>query len=108
MGHRFCSVYIVTKDLEEARVIGKLLLQARLAACINILDNVSSMYWWQGKINEDKETILIAKTRTSLVNEIIEKVKSVHSYECPCIIAQPFLTGFQGYLDWIKKETQNK
>ncbi|MBN4065810.1 divalent-cation tolerance protein CutA [Candidatus Amoebophilus asiaticus] len=105
---RFSSVYITTKDVEEARVIAKLLLQSRMAACVNIVNKIESIYRWKGKILEDKEALLIVKTRASLVNEIIEKVKSVHSYECPCIVAFPILTGNQEYLDWIKKETQNK
>lgn len=105
---RFCSIYITTKDIEEAKVIGKLLLQARLGACVNIVDRIHSMYWWDNKIQNDSEAILIVKTRTSLINDVIEKVKSVHSYDCPCIVAIPILAGNADYLNWIKNETQNK
>lgn len=103
---RYSLVYITTKNKEEAKIIGKLLLQSRLAACINIIDNMESMYWWEGKIEEAQEVILIAKTKASLVNEIIEKVKSVHSYKCPCIVSFSIQTGNKPYLDWIKNETK--
>ena len=102
---RYSLVYIITKDKEEAKVIGKLLLQSRLAACINIIDNMESMYWWEGKIEEAHEVVLIAKTKAAHVNDIINKVKSVHSYKCPCIISFSVQTGNKSYLDWIKNET---
>ncbi|MBL4655668.1 MAG: divalent-cation tolerance protein CutA [Bacteroidia bacterium] len=102
---RYSLVYITTKDREEAKVIGKLLLQSRLVACINVIDSMTSMYWWKGKIEEEHEAILIAKTKAGLVNDVIEKVKSVHSYDTPCIVSFPILTGNKQYLDWIKEET---
>ena len=99
-------VYISTKDNAEARKIGKALVKARLAACVNIIDGMNSLYWWEGKIQDDREAILIAKTRQSLVKKLIKKVKSLHSYSCPCIIALPILGGNQQYLDWLVKECQ--
>ena len=99
-------VYITTKDKDEARRIGKELVKTRLAACVNIIDNMNSMYWWEGKIQDDQEVILIAKTRQSLVKKLIKKVKSIHSYSTPCIISLPILDGNSDYLDWLEKETK--
>ena len=99
-------VYITTKDKDEARRIGKELVKTRLAACVNIIDNMNSMYWWEGKIQDDQEVILIAKTRQSLVKKLIKKVKSIHSYSTPCIVSLPILDGNSDYLDWLKKETK--
>jgi periplasmic divalent cation tolerance protein len=99
-------IYITTKDKKEAKKIGKELVETRLAACVNIIDNMNSIYWWEGKMQEDKEAILIAKTKESLVNILIERVKSVHSYSCPCIISLPILTGNKNYLNWLAKETR--
>lgn len=99
-------VYITAKNKEEARKIGKELLKARLAACVNIVDKMNSLYWWEGKIQDDNETVLIAKTKESLVKELVEKVKSIHSYSCPCIISLPILDGNKEYLDWLEKETK--
>jgi periplasmic divalent cation tolerance protein len=103
---RLNLVYITTRDKEEARKIGKELVESRLAACINIIDNMNSMYWWEGKVQDDSESILIAKTKESLVPELIDKVKSRHSYECPCIVSLPLLEGNKEYLEWVEKETK--
>ncbi|MBL7084948.1 MAG: divalent-cation tolerance protein CutA [Candidatus Omnitrophica bacterium] len=99
-------VYITTKDKAQARKIGQELVKERLAGCINIIDNMNSMYWWEGKIQDDNEAILIAKTKETLVKELIKKVKSLHSYSCPCIISLPILEGNKDYLEWLQKETK--
>ena len=102
---RFSMIYVAAKDKEEARVIGRGLLEERLAACVNVIENMNSMYWWKGKIEAANEVILIAKTRESMVPELIEKVKSLHSYECPDIVSLPIPQGYKPFLDWIQKET---
>jgi periplasmic divalent cation tolerance protein len=98
-------IYITAGDIEEAKVIGKALVSERLAACVNIIDNINSMYWWEGEIQDDRETIVIAKTRDSLVPELIEKVKSMHSYDCPCVVSLPIADGNKGFLEWVENET---
>ena len=100
-------IYITTGGKDEARTIGKELVSSRLAACVNIIDNMNSMYFWEGKIQDDKETILIAKTTETLVPKLIEKVKSIHSYSCPCVLSLPVLDGNKQFLDWIVEETTN-
>jgi periplasmic divalent cation tolerance protein len=99
-------IYITAGSMDEARTIGKALVSNRLAACANIIDNMNSLYWWNGEIQEDREVILIAKTRESLVPKVIEKVKSMHSYECPCIVSLPITAGNPAFLEWIAGETR--
>ncbi len=98
-------IYITTGGRDEARTIGKELVESRLAACVNIIDNMNSMYLWEGEIQDDNETILIAKTTETHVPELIEKVKSMHSYSCPCVLSLPVLDGNKQFLDWIMEET---
>lgn len=101
-----CFVYVTAPDAETARRIGRTLVELRLAACANILDGMRSVYRWQGKIQEDGEAVLIAKTREDLVPALTEKVRALHSYECPCIVALPVTGGSQSFLDWIDGETE--
>jgi len=77
-----------------------------LAASANIIDNMNSLYWWDGEVQDDREVILIAKTVEALVPELIDKVKSMHSYECPCIVSLPIIDGNPAFLEWIAKETR--
>ncbi len=99
-------IYITVKNKAQAKKIGKELVKSRLAACVNIIDHMSSMYWWGKKIEYDQEAVLIAKTKESLVKELITKVKTMHSYSCPCVIALPVMDGNKAYLDWVAKESK--
>jgi len=99
-------IYITAGNMDEAKKIGRELISRRLAACVNIIDNMVSMFWWKNEIQEDKEVILIAKTKASRVTELIETVKSVHSYDCPCIVSLPISDGNGAFLDWIAQQTQ--
>ena len=78
-------IYITVGSTKEARAIGRKLVEERLAASVNIFDNIHSIYWWGGQMQEEPEAVLIAKTKQVLVSEVIEKVKAMHSYELPCI-----------------------
>src|ERR1039457_5801238 len=93
--------YITTKNKSEAKKIGKILLQERLAASINIFDKMSSMYWWEGKIEEANETVLIAKTTKKLFPKLLKKVKSIHSYSVPCILQLEVKDGNKEYVKWL-------
>ena len=99
-------VYITAGSLAEARAIGKELVSNRLAACVNILDHMRSVYRWEGDVKEDEEVVVIAKTKAALVPELIERVKSVHSYECPCVVSLAVTGGNEPFLDWIADETK--
>jgi periplasmic divalent cation tolerance protein len=99
-------VYITVRDEAEALVIGRTLVESRLAACVNVLPQMKSIYWWEGEIEQSSEVVLIAKTKQDLVDELIDRVKQLHSYTCPSIVSWPIHSGHQAYLDWIEKETR--
>jgi len=99
-------IYMTAGSREEARRIGKELVMSRLAACVNILDNMNSLYMWQGNVQDDSEVVMIAKTTEERVPRLVEKVKSLHSYECPCIVSIPVSGGNQAFLDWIADEVK--
>ncbi len=101
-------IYVTTGTREEAVKIGRAVVESRLAACANVLAPMTSMYWWQGAVNEADEVPLILKTQDSLVEQVIEKVKAIHSYDCPCVVALPISGGNQAFLDWIEAETAPK
>ena len=98
-------VYVTTTNPDEAVRIGGVLVTERLAASVNILGEVRSIYWWGNEIHDKKETLLIAKTSTLRVSELIDRIGSVHSYQCPCIVAWRLDEGNDTYLDWVRKET---
>lgn len=101
-----CMIYITTNSEEEAEIIGRNLVTRKLAACVNIIANMKSIYHWEGKIESNEEVILIAKTKKALIDEIIENVKTLHSYQCPCIIAIPIIGGNDDFIKWIRNETK--
>ncbi|MEX0686447.1 MAG: divalent-cation tolerance protein CutA [Balneolales bacterium] len=98
-------VYITTSNTDEARTIGSLLVEEKLAACVNIIDSMKSIYWWEGEIQEDQESILIAKTTEEHITTLTNRVKELHSYDCPCVVAMPIETGNPEYLKWIGDST---
>ncbi len=99
-------VLITTGNDEQAGKIADALLGQRLAACVNIVPRVDSLFWWQGKIDATKESLLIVKTKAALLDDIIKTVKGIHSYKVPEIIALPVVDGNQDYLDWINEEVK--
>ncbi len=102
----YIVLFITTGTDEEAHKIAEVLLNQRKVACVNIVPRVSSHFWWQGKPDSAQESLLIVKTKASLLPEIINLVKGVHSYEVPEIIALPIVGGNQDYLEWIGKEVK--
>ncbi len=99
-------VVFITSTDEEAPKIADVLLTQRKAACVNIVPKVSSVFWWQDKIDSAQESLLIVKTKASLLNEIVTLVREIHSYDVPEIIALPIVGGNQDYLEWISKEVK--
>jgi periplasmic divalent cation tolerance protein len=99
-------VFVTAGTEEEARRIAELLLGQRKAACVNIVPKVDSLFWWQGKLDSAQESLLIIKTKASLLPEIVDLVKGVHSYEVPEIIALPIIGGNEDYLKWIHSEVK--
>jgi periplasmic divalent cation tolerance protein len=103
----YIFVYMTTADRAEAEKIGRVLVETRLAACVNMLPGMRSLYWWQGKIETGEEVVLIAKTRRGLLDELTAKVRQLHSYEVPCVVALPISGGNPDFLDWLEKETRS-
>jgi len=99
-------VYMTCENETEAENIGTVLVERRLAACVNILGGMKSMYWWDGKVQKAQEVVLIAKTREELVDELTEAVKGVHSYDVPCVAVLPIVGGNPDFLKWIEAETK--
>ena len=97
---------ITTATEEEAHSIAELLLKGEKAACVNIVPRVDSLFRWHGRIDSAQESLLIVKTKASLLPEIIEMVKGAHSYDIPEIIALPIISGNEDYLKWIDSEVK--
>ncbi len=102
---QYCLVYITAKDEEEARRIGQALVSEKLVACVN-LHPIKSIFRWQGEVNQETEVVLLAKTRSELANEVINRVKELHSYEVPCAIVLPLQKGNPDFLEWISQSTK--
>ena len=99
-------IFVTTGSEEEAHRVAEHLLGRKKATCINIVPRVDSLFWWQGKLDSARESLLIIKTRASLLPEIVELVKEVHSYAVPEIIALPIIDGNEAYLKWIDDEVK--
>ena len=99
----YVVVLITTPSKEEAERIARDLLSKKLAACVNIVSDVKSLFWWEEKIDEANECLLVIKTRLDQMEELIESVKRIHSYTVPEIIALPIITGNTRYLEWINQ-----
>jgi periplasmic divalent cation tolerance protein len=97
--------YVTAGSRQEALVIGRTVVEERLAACANVVDGATSIYWWQGTLEQAGEAVLILKTRAELVERLSARIRQLHSYECPCVVALPIAAGNPQYLDWIARET---
>jgi len=104
-GPKNIVVYITTPSEDDAAVIARALVEQKLAACVNIVRNIRSIYFWQGKIEDDAEVLMIVKTQKKHFDALSEKVKELHGYDVPEIIALPILKGSNDYLEWIKDST---
>jgi len=100
------AVLITVGSDKEAKKIADVLLSERKAACINIIPNVGSLFWWKEQLDSAQESLLIVKTKSALLKDIIETIKELHSYEVPEIIALPIIGGNQDYLQWIDNEVK--
>ena len=98
---KYTIVFVTVPNKKEAKKIADIILKEKLVACVNIINKLESIYWWQGKIEKSNELLLIMKTKTSLSKELIKKIKSIHTYEVPEIIFLPITAGNTDYLKWI-------
>ena len=100
-------VLVTAPSTEKAREIALDLVQKKLAACVNIVSPITSIYLWDGKIQDEQETLLIIKSRSDLFeDDLVTAIRAIHPYQVPEIIALPIEMGTKDYLDWIKQVTR--
>ena len=99
-------VLVTATSNDEATTIGKALVDEHLAACVNIVPEVRSLFFWQGKTQDERELLLICKSRLPLMDAIVSRVKSLHSASVPEVIALPIVAGSRDYLDWVQSSTK--
>lgn len=98
-------LYVTAGDVEEATRIGRTLVEEKLVACANVFDGVRSLYRWEGEVQDDSEAVLFAKTHETCVDAATARVKALHSYDVPCVVAIPIVGGNPDFLSWITQET---
>lgn len=98
-------VYVTTETTADAERIGTAMVEARLAACANILPGMTSIYWWQGGMQRAAEAVLILKTTEAHADAAVARIKAMHTYECPCVVTVPITGGNPDFLKWIETET---
>jgi len=106
MSTGYIIVLITSPSAQVGEQIAQAILKEKLAACVNIIPAIHSIYAWKGKMQNDEEALLVVKSRAELFEQLVPAVKAVHPYEVPEIIALPLILGSQDYLDWITTETQ--
>lgn len=99
-------VFITASGEEEAAKIARALVEERLAACVNILRGVRSIYTWEGKVQDEAEALMVLKTREALFDPLKRRVKELHSYEVPEVIALPITRGLEDYMAWMEEVTR--
>jgi len=104
--NEFCFVYSTYPDLDTARSAARLAIDQKLAACVNIYPKMTSVYAWQGKLEESGEYAAFFKTRRSLVDKAIAALWAIHSYELPCFVVLPIEGGSSDYLAWVREGTE--
>lgn len=101
------SVVLVTAPEESAaEELARRLLDDRLVACANIVPRLTSLYWWKGELERSQETLIILKARREDVDAIVERVRELHPYEVPEVIAMDIVAGLEDYLSWVRTETE--
>lgn len=100
-------IYTTTKDVKEAKKIGKALVDRKLAACVNIIPKMNSVYRWKGSVEEAEEVILLVKTTDNNVEKVKKSILKMHSYELPCILVFPATSGLDKYLKYIVDGSRN-
>lgn len=101
-------LYVTCGSDAEAREIAGTIVSERLAACANMLPGMRSLYWWDGRMQEEGETVLLLKTTDELAGRTTARVIELHSYDCPCVVAVPVTAGNPAFLDWVAEEADGK
>ena len=103
---RYIQVSTTVEKKEDADRIAKILVETRVAACVQVIGPIRSTYWWKGKVEEASEWLCVMKTREELYSDLEASLKAVHPYEVPEIVAVPLTKGSEAYLRWIEEETK--
>lgn len=98
--------YVTAPNRDEALKLATILVEERLAACANVIERVTSLYWWQGQVQREAEVSLIVKTRADLIDALKSRVCELHSYTVPCVVAWPIAAGNEAFLNWVRAETR--
>ena len=106
MATEYITVFITAPNEEEAAKISRTIVEESLAACVSIIRSVRSIYRWQGRVEDESEVLMIAKTKRALFDRLKGRIKELHSYEVPEIIGLPVIEGSKQYLDWLSQETE--
>ena len=104
----YVIVFVTTGSVEEAKQIAEVLVDQQLVACVNIMPEILSIYHWQGKVKKDIEAKMIIKTKSSLINQLIQTVKYMHSYDVCEVTAVPMISGNSDYLKWIDESVHER
>lgn len=99
------AIYVTAPSRDAALSLARAVVEERLAACANVLDGAVSVYRWEGRLCEDAEAVMICKTRADLAERLVERLRALHPYDCPCITILPVEGGNPAYLDWVRAET---
>ena len=97
----YIMIFITCANKKEAKKVAEGLIKQKLAACVNIVDKIESLFWWEGKVDRSQEVLLVVKSKKEKFPRIIKSVRSTHSYKVPEIIALPIVAGYKPYLEWI-------
>ncbi len=100
----YVVIYVTAESPEQAKKIAKTLVEERLAACVNVVERVHSVYWWEGRVQEAEEALLVVKSLKSLVDRVAERVKELHTYTVPEVVAVEVCGGNRDYLRWVSEE----
>ena len=103
---KLCMVYVTTSGKDEAVKIAENVVTAKLAACANVYDGVTSFYLWEGEEEKTTEATLVLKTKEALLSELRDAIKELHSYSCPCIVAIPLVFADEPFAKWIIDQTK--
>lgn len=99
-------VFVTVSSQKEGERIGQKLVEKKLAACVNIIPHLYSIYSWKGNVEQDGELLLLIKTMPDRLNALIEKIKNIHSYDVPEILAIPTVQGNSDYINWVYESTR--
>lgn len=104
----FSVVLVTAPDLKTARVLARVVLRKRLAACVNIIPKIESHYWWQGKLEQGTEFLLVFKTVKPRLGALEKAILAHHPYDTPEFVVLPIASGNRRYLDWLVTETRDR